>query len=90
MKATPLAAFAALFLAALCAFAPGAASAQGRDNVYAVAACYVDETAANAAAAQQAGFAAAQRLGFERLVRRITSPADLAARGMPVVEGAAL
>lgn len=88
MKATPWAAFTALFLAALCAFAPGAASAQGRDNVYAVSGVYVDETANNSAAAQQAGFAAAYRLGFERLVRRITAPADLAARGMPVVEGA--
>ncbi len=88
MKATPWAAFTALFLAAFCAFAPTAASAQARDNVYAVSGVYVDETAANAAAAQQAGFAAAYRLGFERLVRRITTPADLAARGMPVVEGA--
>ena len=56
----------------MCAFAPGAASAQGRDNVYAVSGVHVDETAANAAAAQQAGFAAAQRAGFERLVRRLT------------------
>ena len=95
MKANPLAAIAAFFLAALCAFAPGLASAQntprgGRDNVYAVAGVRVDETAANAAAAQQAGFAAAQRIGFERLVRRVTVPAELVARGMPVAEGAAL
>lgn len=89
MKATPWAAFTALFLAALCAFAPGAASAQARDNVYAVNGVYVDETAANAAAAQQAGFAAAYRLGFDRLVRRLTAPADLAARGVPAVEGPA-
>lgn len=86
MKASPLAAIAAIFLAALCAFAPGAASAQGRDNVYAVAGVRVDETAANAAAAQQAGFAAAQRLGFERLVRRLTIPEELAQRGLPQVE----
>jgi len=90
MKATPLAAFAAVFLAALCAFAPGAASAQARDNVYAVSGVYVNETAANAAAAQQAGFAAAQRAAFERLVQRLTLPAELVARGMPVVEGTAL
>lgn len=90
MHATPLAAFAAFALAALCAFAPGAASAQGRDNVYAVSGVYVDETAANAAAAQQAGFAAAQRIGFERLVRRLTIPDELASRGMPAAEGAAL
>lgn len=90
MKATPLAAFAALFLAALCAFAPGAASAQGRDNVYVVGGVRVDETAANAAAAQQAGFAAAQRAGFERLVRRLTIPDELNARGVPQVETATL
>jgi Uncharacterized protein conserved in bacteria (DUF2066) len=90
MKATPLAALAAVFLAALCAFAPGAASAQGRDNVYAVAGVRVDETAANAAAAQQAGFAAGQRLGFERLVRRLTIPEELAQRGIPQVEPTAL
>ena len=90
MKATPLAAIAALFLAALCAFAPGAASAQGRDNVYVVAGVRVDETAANAAAAQQAGLAAAQRLGFERLVRRLTIPEELTARGVPQVEPATL
>jgi len=90
MKFPPLAAFAAVFLAALCAFAPGAASAQGRDNVYAVSGVYVDETAANAAAAQQAGLAAAQRVGFERLVRRLTIPDELAARGVPQVESATL
>lgn len=90
MKFPPLAAFAAVFLAALCAFAPGAASAQGRDNVYAVSGVYVDETAANAAAAQQAGLAAAQRVGFERLVRRLTIPDELAQRGVPQVESATL
>lgn len=90
MKATPLAALAAVFLAALCAFAPGAASAQRRDNVYAVAGVRVDETAANAAAAQQAGFAAAQRLGFDRLVRRLTIPEELAQRGVPQIDPTAI
>lgn len=90
MKFPPLAAFAAVFLAALCAFAPGAASAQGRDNVYAVSGVHVDETAANAAAAQQAGLAVAQRVGFERLVRRLTIPDELAQRGVPQVETATL
>ncbi len=80
MKATPMAAFAAVFLAALCAFAPGAASAQSA-NVYAVSGVYVDETAADAAAAQASAFAAAQRIGYERLVRRLTVPDELAARG---------
>lgn len=90
MKATPFAAIAAVFLAALCAFAPGAASAQGRDNVYVVAGVRVDETAANAAAAQQAGLVAAQRVGFERLIRRLTIPDELTARGVPQVEPATL
>jgi hypothetical protein len=85
-----LAAFAVAVLAALCAFAPGPASAQPRDNVYAVSGVYVDESAANAAAAQQAGLAAAQRLGFERLVRRLTVPEELVSRGMPAVDGPAL
>lgn len=80
MKATPMAVFAAFFLAALCAFAPGAASAQGA-NVYAVSGVHVDETAADAATAQQAAFVAAQRIGYERLVRRLTVPEELAARG---------
>ena len=90
MKSTPFAAFTAVFLAALCAFAPSPASAQGRDNVYAVVGVHVDETAANAAAAQQAGLAAAQRAGFERLVRRLTIPDELSARGIPQVETATL
>lgn len=90
MQATPLAAFAAFAFAALCAFAPGAASAQSRDNVYAVAGVHVDETAANAAAAQQAGFAAAQRLAFERLARRLTIPDELARQGVPAVDNTQL
>jgi hypothetical protein len=89
MKATPLAAFAAFFLAALCAFAPGAASAQSA-NVYAVSGVHVDETAANAAAAQQAGLAAAQRIAYERLVRRLTIPEEISARGVPALDAAAI
>ena len=91
MKATPMAAFAAFFLAALCAFAPGPASAQGA-NVYAVSGVYVDEAAENAAAAQAAAFTAAQRIGYERLVRRLTVPDELAARGgaIPQLDAAAI
>src|SRR5690606_3330200 len=40
--------------------------------------------------AQQAGLAAAQRVGFERLVRRLTIPDELAQRGVPQVETATL
>lgn len=90
MPASLKAAFAAFFVAALCAFAPGAASAQGRDNVYAVSGIQVDETAASAAAAQQAGFQAAQAEGFERLVRRLAPQADLLSHGVPPVTGPAL
>lgn len=90
MRGTFTAAFAAIFLGALCALAPGAASAQSRDNVYAVGGVTVDETAANAAAAREAGFAAAQRQGFDRLVRRLTIPQELSARGVPQLDAVAL
>jgi len=90
MKATPKAALAAFFVAALCAFAPGAASAQARDTVYAVGGIQVDETAASAASAQEAAFSAAQTAGFERLVRRLAPQADLLSHGVPPVEGPAL
>jgi hypothetical protein len=89
MKATPLAAFAAFIFAALCAFTPAPASAQ-RENVFAVSGVYVDETAANGAAAQQAGFAAAQRTGFERVVRRLTLPEELSRAGVPDIDTATL
>jgi len=78
MKATPLAAFAVAVSAALCALAPAPASAQGRDNVYAVAGVHVDATAANGAEAQAAGFATAQRQALDRLTRRLAvSPRPL-------------
>jgi hypothetical protein len=82
MKATPWAAFAAFLSAALCAFAPAPASAQA-NNVYVVAGVYVDVTAANAASAQQAGFASAAQIAFNRLVRRLTAPDEVAAHGGP-------
>ena len=85
----PLVAVAAFALAALCAFMPSPASAQA-NNVYTVAGIYVDVTAANAASAQQAGFASAAQLGFNRLVQRVTSPAELAARGTPPSDQATL
>ncbi|MBY0563252.1 MAG: DUF2066 domain-containing protein [Hyphomonadaceae bacterium] len=90
VRAGALAPIAAAFIAALCAFAPGLASAQPRDNVYAVGGVMVDETAANAAAARDAGFASAQRRGFDRLVRRITIPQELATAGVPQLDGTAL
>jgi hypothetical protein len=77
-------------IVAFCVFAVAPASAQSAGNVFAVAGIRVDETAANAAAAQQAGFAAAYRQGFERLVRRLTAPADLSVHGLPTPDAAAL
>lgn len=90
MQTNHRAGLAALVLAAFCAFVPSVASAQGTQNPYAVAGVYVDETAANAAAAQQAGFTAAQQAAFQRLVARITLPEESAQRGLPVVQGSAL
>ncbi len=84
------ASLAAFAVAALCAFAPGAASAQPRENVYAVSGVHVDQTAANAAAAQEAAFAAAQRQGFGRLVQRLTLPEELARTTMPAIDAALL
>ncbi|MFT3726464.1 MAG: hypothetical protein QM759_01365 [Terricaulis sp.] len=84
--------FTAVFavFAALCAFMTVPASAQGRDNAYAVAGVYVDVNAPNAVAARQAAFEAAERLGFERLVKRLTTPAQLAAAPVTTPDQAAL
>jgi hypothetical protein len=77
MNSTRLAVFAVF--AALCALMTAPASAQGRDNAYAVAGVYVDVNAPNAVAARQAAFESAERLGFERLVKRLTLAQQLAA-----------
>ncbi len=90
MTAKPLALLSALILAAFCAFLPTPSRAQGVENPYAVAGVYVDATAANSAAAQQQGFASAQRQGFERLVRRVTLPDDLARLGAPQLDQVSL
>ncbi len=95
MKATPLAVLAAALMAVLCAVSPAPASAQGaasagRADIFTVAGIQVDETAANASAAQAQGFASAARIGFERLVRRITSPADQQRLGVPQPDAATL
>ena len=86
MRANLLATLALALASALCALQPPAASAQPRDNVYAVGGISVDQTAENAAAAQQAAFAEAQRAGFERLVRRLTIPEELVYRGAPTLD----
>ncbi|HVZ99758.1 MAG TPA: DUF2066 domain-containing protein [Caulobacterales bacterium] len=91
MKSTPWAVFAAVILtAALCAFSAAPASALDRSNVFAVGGVNVDETAANSAAAQQQGFASAQRLAFMRLARRLTPPEEQARIPMPQLDQAAI
>ncbi|MES1201446.1 MAG: DUF2066 domain-containing protein [Pseudomonadota bacterium] len=91
MKSKPWAAFAAMILtAALCAFSPGPASAQDRANVFAVSGVSVDETAANSTAAQQQGLASAQRLGFQRLEKRLTTQDEQARLTLPNPDAATL
>jgi len=95
MKSTPWAVLAALILTAvLCAFPAQPASAQapaaGSDNIFRVQGVNVDETAATGAAAQQQGFASAQRIGFQRLVARLTSPDERARIPAPQPDPATL
>lgn len=90
LAARSLAGFAAFCAAALCAFAPAPASAQARDSVYTVAGVRVDASAQNATEAQNQAFAAGRRLAFERLVRRVTLPDDIARVGMPRPDDATL
>lgn len=86
MRAKSLTALVISLFAALCAFTPAPASAQSRESVFVVSGVSVDETAATAAEAQLAGFVAAQRAGFRRLVSRLTLPAELGPQGPPFVE----
>jgi len=83
MRLSSIAGIAAVCAAFVCAFAPAPASAQARDSVYTVSGVRVDATADNATAARDQAFAAGHRLGFERLVQRITLPEELARQGMP-------
>jgi hypothetical protein len=86
--------FAGLLIAAMCALAPAPASAQGtlagRDSVYVVSGVRVEATAASSAEARTQAFAAGQRLGFERLVRRLTLPDDVQRLGAPRPDQAAI
>lgn len=69
--------------ALVCALTPVPASAQARESVYTVSGVRIDAVADNASAARDQAFAAGHRRGFERLVRRITTPEELARLGMP-------
>lgn len=74
--------------AAFCAFFVGPAVAQtgasaGRGDIFLVSGVRVDQTAPDGAQARAQGMAAAQRAGFERLARRITSAEDQARLTIP-------
>lgn len=76
---------------ALCFVLAGAASAQtpARPDIFVVSGVRVDVTAPSAAAARDQAQDRAERIAFERLVRRLT-PADQFARiGAPRLEGVA-
>ncbi|MES1157368.1 MAG: DUF2066 domain-containing protein [Alphaproteobacteria bacterium] len=95
MKSTPWAVLAALILTAvLCAFPAQPASAQAQSaqqtSLFTVSGVNVDETAANGSAAQQQGFASAARIGFQRLVARLTSPDERSRIAAPQPDAATL
>ncbi|MET0182154.1 MAG: hypothetical protein ABW199_04630 [Caulobacterales bacterium] len=83
-------ALAALLFALVCAVSVPPASAQGRDNAYVVAGVPAEATADNSAQAQTQAFASAQRIGFERLVRRLAPASDVIRLGVPTLDDAAL
>lgn len=76
-------ALAALAFAILCAVTAAPASAQARGNSYTVAGVPADATAENSAQAQALALQSAQRIGFDRLVRRLTLPDELQRLGAP-------
>lgn len=83
-------ALAALIFALVCAVSVQPASAQGRDNAYVVAGVPADATAANSAQAQMQAFSSAQRIGFDRLVRRLAPAADVIRLGVPALDDPAI
>jgi len=77
--------------AAFCAlFVAPAAAQQARSDIFTVAGVRVDISAADAAQARNQGLQAAQKAGFERLARRITSAEDQARLTLPQPEAASL
>ena len=72
--------------AAFCAFfvAPAAAQ-QGRNDIFTVSGVRVDQSATDSAQARTQALAAAQRIGFERLARRLTSAEDQARLTLPAI-----
>lgn len=77
--------------AAFCAFFVAPATAQqARSDIFTVAGVRVDQSAPDGAQARTQGLAAAQRIAFERLARRITSAEDQARLTIPRPEAASL
>lgn len=70
----------AVLAAAFCVLFTSPASAAG---VYTVSNIKVDVTGADPGSAREAGFARARQLGFDRLVKRLTIPDDVARLGAP-------
>lgn len=78
------------FLLVLCScLLMGAFAHADTRNLYTVMDIEVDETAASVIEAQQLGFAKARRIGVERMIERITLPADRA-KLPPIVVDTAL
>jgi Uncharacterized protein conserved in bacteria (DUF2066) len=80
--------FASLFVAASLLTAP--AFAAGRGDVFSVSDVAVDVTSADSSRARDLGFTQAQAAAFDRLVRRLTLPADLQRVGAPGAAGTPL
>lgn len=89
-NARPFAAWAVVMVAAFCALFAQPARAQAPDAVFVAGAVSVDVTATNSAQAQEQAIAQAERIGFERVARRLTLAADRARLGEPRAEGVAL
>jgi len=86
----PFAAWAVVMMAALCALFAQPARAQAPEAVFVAGSVAVDVTAANSAQAQEQAIAQAERVGFERVARRLTLASDRARLGEPRAEGVAL
>lgn len=90
MKAQPLAAWAVVMVAALCAVFAQPARAQAPDSVYVAGSVTVDVTAGSGAAAREQAIEQAEALGFQRVARRVTLASERAALGEPQATGVAL
>jgi hypothetical protein len=77
-------------VSAFCAVLAPPARAQAPDTVFVAGSVSVDVTAGSAAAAQQQAIDQAERLGFQRVARRLTLASERASIGEPQATGIAL